>query len=160
MTRGLAFETGPFLSCAVLCEKVLEERDGVKSAIRIIDRVTRTAVGPNPPEIMEPFRYDLAMLIKMKSGSARGMHRLGVQMVKPSGEAEPPMINSVMFEGEEDRGVDLMAQLAIQLDQVGIYWFYLTLNDAILTKIPLRVIYLPQVRQIAGSSEGPSASEP
>ena len=61
---------GPYLSAAFLCEKVLEEKDGVKSAIRIIDRVTRTAVGPNPPMEMEPFQYNIVLLLKFKSGLA------------------------------------------------------------------------------------------
>lgn len=37
---------GPFLSAALLCEKVLVEQDGIKSAIRIIDRVTHAVLGP------------------------------------------------------------------------------------------------------------------
>ena len=53
------FEQGPYLSAAFFCEKVLVEQDGVKSAIRIVDRVTRTVVHPNPPPEMEPFDYDM-----------------------------------------------------------------------------------------------------
>lgn len=30
-------DTGPFLQMAVFCERLLEEKDGVLSAIRIID---------------------------------------------------------------------------------------------------------------------------
>ena len=35
---------GPFLN-ALLCEKVLEEKDGIKTAVRILDQVNRSAVG-------------------------------------------------------------------------------------------------------------------
>src|SRR4030042_2509 len=107
------FEQGPYLSAALLCEKVLVEQDGVKSAIRIIDRVNRTYVGPNPPMEMEPFDYSLTLLIKFKSGWARGVHTVKIQTAKPSGELMPEIINSVLFEGEEDRGVDVIGDMRI-----------------------------------------------
>ena len=144
------FERGPYLSAALLCEKVLDEKDGVKSAIRIIDRVTRTYVGPNPPAEMEPFNYNVVLLIKFKSGWARGVHTVKIQTAKPSGELAPPIINSVLFEGEEDRGVDIVGNMVIRLDQTGIYWIYIYLNDIRITQIPLRVTYIPQVRQARG----------
>jgi hypothetical protein len=74
---------GPFISAALLCEKVLIEQDGVKSVIRIVDRVTRTVIGPNPPETMEPFDYEIALLVRLKSGWARGSYLLRVELVKP-----------------------------------------------------------------------------
>lgn len=150
------FERGPYLSAALLCEKVLVEQDGVKSAIRIVDRVTRTAVGPNPPLEMEPFEYDLKLLIKFKSGWARGVHTVKIQTAKPSGELTPEIINSVLFEGEEDRGVDIMMDVRFRLDQTGIYWIHIYLNDARVTQIPLRVIYIPQIRQVRGRGDNPS----
>jgi hypothetical protein len=146
------FERGPYLSAALLCEKVLDEKDGVKSAIRIIDRVTRTYIGPNPPVEMEPFDYNVVLLIKFKSGWARGVHTVKIQTAKPSGELAPEIINSVLFEGEEDRGIDIVGNLIIRLDQTGIYWIYVYLNDIRITQIPLRVTYMPQVRQLRGGS--------
>ncbi len=148
-------ERGPFLSAALLCETVLVERDGVKSAIRIVDRVTRTAVSPNPPLEMEPFDYQLKLLIKFKSGWARGVHKVKIQPAKPSGELMPELIRSVLFEGEEDRGVDIIIDSTFKLDETGIYWIYISLNDTRVTQIPLRVIYIPQIKQIHGQGGNP-----
>lgn len=160
MTTQGTFDRGPFLLAAILCEKVLEEKDGVKSAIRIIDRVTRTVVGPNPPSEMEHFDYEATLLLRLKSGWARGVHSLGIRLVKPSGESPAPMIQSVLFEGDEDRGVDVVAKLGIRFDQSGIYWFQISLNDVRLTQVPLRVVYMPETRQIGGQGEGqPPAQE-
>lgn len=156
MSDNNQFERGPYLSAAFLCEKVLVEQDGMKSAIRIIDRVTRTYVGPNPPREMEPFDYDVVLLIKFKSGWARGVHTVKIQTAKPSGELTPEIINSVLFEGEEDRGVDIIGNISIKLDQTGIYWMYIYLNDTRITQIPLRVTYIPQVRQTKGRGDNPS----
>lgn len=41
--------TGPYLQAALLCERVMEEKDGVLSVIRIIDRLIHTALGPAGP---------------------------------------------------------------------------------------------------------------
>jgi hypothetical protein len=161
MATNVPFEQGPYLSAAFLCEKVLEERDGVKSAIRIVDRVTRTAIGPSPPETMEPFDYDATLLIKLKSGWARGPFPLQVRLVKPSGASPRPLQQTVYFEGEEDRGIDIVVNMRIKFDITGIYWIQVYLGDVRLTQIPLRVIYMPQVRQIYGPSGGPPpAQEP
>lgn len=150
-----SFEQGPYLSAAFFCEKVLVEQDGVKSAIRIIDRVIRTVVHPNPPSEMEPFDYDMYLFLRFKSGRARGTHTLEVQPVKPSGETLPSRKMSVLFEGEEDRGVDSVGVIRMKLDQRGIYWFTISLNDVRVTQIPFRVIYMPQVSQIPPGSGSP-----
>ncbi len=149
------FERGPYLSAALLCEKVLVEQDGAKSAIRIIDRVTRTAIGPNPPVEMVPFDYDLKLLIKFKSGWARGVHNVKIQPSKPSSELMPEIVNSVLFEGEEDRGVDIIVDIHFKLDQTGIYWIHIYLNEMKITQIPLRVVYIPQIRPVMGQGNNP-----
>lgn len=149
------FDQGPYLSAAFFCEKVLAEQDGVKSTIRIIDRVTRTVVHPNPPSEMEPFEYDMTLFLRFKSGRARGTHTLEVQPIKPSAETLPPVKMSILFEGEEDRGVDSVGIMRIKFDQTGIYWFNVKLNDVMVTRIPFRVIYMPQVRQIPPRSGSP-----
>jgi len=150
------FERGPYLSAALLCEKVLIEQDGVKSAIRIVDRVNRTASGPNPPAEMVPFDYDIVLLIKFKSGWARGVYTVKIQIAKPSGELTPEILHSALFEGEEDRGVDIIANMRIKFDQTGIHWIYIYLDDIKITQIPLRVTYIPQVIRVKGLGGNPS----
>ena len=159
MTTSQRFEEGPYLSAAIICEKVLVEKDGIKSAIRIIDRVTRQAIGPNPPHEMEPFDYETTLLLRLKSGRARGTYPLEIQLIKPSSESAVPLKQTILFEGEEDRGIDIVANMKIKFDLTGIYWFNIILNDVRLTRIPFRVIYLPQVRQIGASSGGPPPAQ-
>lgn len=142
---------GPYLSAALLCEKVLVEQDGVKSAIRIIDRVTRTVAGPAPPQEMEPFDHALTLLLILKAGWARGSFPLQITLIKPSGESPAPFQQTIHFEGEEDRGVDVLVNLKISLELSGIYWLEIHLSEQLLTRVPFRVIYLPQVTQTHGS---------
>lgn len=160
MATAQPFERGPYLSAALLCEKVLVEQDGVKSAVRIIDRLTRTAEGPSPPQQMEPFEYELTLLIKLKSGSARGVYPLQVRLVKPSGESPTPLTQNILFEGEDDRGVDIVGNMKIRFDQTGVYWFQIYFGEVRLTQVPFRVIYMPQVRQIRDPGGGPPPAEP
>lgn len=154
MGKAIPFDRGPYLSAALICEKVLEERDGVKSAIRIIDRVTRTAVDPNPPDEMEAFDYQIVLLVKLKAGEARGVYPLEVRLIKPSGESPTPLKQNIMFEGEEDGGVDIVGIMKIKFDLAGIYWFEIFFNKTLMTKIPFRVVYMPQVMQTGGHSGG------
>ncbi len=158
----MQFAEGPYLSAALLCERVLEEKDGVKSVIRIIDRVIRSIASPNPPTEMEPFDYSLTLFLRFKAGRARGTMPLKIEFIKPSGEKLPPIIHTILFEGEEDRGIDIAGTMTIKFDQTGIYWIYIYLNDVRLTQIPFRVIYMPQILPSQPSSgrlppgQGPS----
>lgn len=162
MATSVSFAAGPYLSAALLCEKVLVEQDGGKSAIRIIDRVTRTASGPSPPKVMEPFDYEVKLLIRLKSGQARGPYPLRVSLVKPSGEIAGPLQETIYFEDEDDRGVDVIGNIMIKFDREGIYWFDIYLKEVLLTRIPFRVIYVPQVKQIhePSASLGPAREFP
>ncbi len=137
-------EQGPYLLAAVLCERVIEEKDGMKSLIRLVDRVINRAVGPNPPEEMPPLLYELSLFVSLRAGDARGPHQLGVRVLKPSGETSPRQNLAVHFEGGEDRGVDTNWRLQILYEMQGLYWFELFVDNSLLTKIPFRVVYLAQ----------------
>src|SRR2546426_4711541 len=111
----MPFGRGPFLSAAFLCEKFLVEQEGVKSAIRIFDRTTHTVVGPTPPPQMEPFDSDVVLFLRFKAGQARGPVPLRLTLIRPSGESPPPSAQQVYFEGEDDRGVDIVANMRIRV---------------------------------------------
>lgn len=64
-TTSTPNELRPYLSSAFIYEKVLQERDGVMSAIRIIDRLTHTIPGTKP-EAMDPFQYQFNLLLGFK----------------------------------------------------------------------------------------------
>jgi len=144
MATKLPFEGGPYLSAAVICEKVLQEINGLKSAIRIIDRVTRSPYVVDTQSEMAAFNYNLTLLLRLKSGDARGPYPLEVRLTKPSGELTTPLRQTLVFEGEEDRGIDLVADIVVKFEMAGIYWFQIYLRDICITQIPFRVIYMPR----------------
>ena len=147
MSVEYPFATGPYLVAAQLCERVLTEADGVKSVIRIVDRISRQQFGPTISAEMEPFEYELFIFVQFKAGSARGPMVFELKMVKPSGESPNPLKSTINFEGEDDRGVDIVMRMKIKFDLAGLYWFYVSLNDTNLTRMPLKVIYIPQITQ-------------
>ena len=148
---------GPYIT-ALLSEKVLEEKDGIKTAVRIIDRVTHVRVGPDAPPTLPGFDYALALLIKLTAGSTRGLYSVVVHLVAPSGESKEVLRQSVNFEGGDDRGGDIVAQLQMRIDMTGVYWFEILLDDQgrteLLTRLPFRVVYLPQVSPKPSSAPG------
>jgi hypothetical protein len=133
---------GPFLAMAVLCERVLEERDGSLSLIRLVTRVTRSAQGPAVEETMPPFPLDLMLVLAFRAGAARGRSTITVRPETPSGLALPEMQLPIHWEGEE-RGPTLTVHLGFLVDQEGIYWFKVLLDGRFQTQVPLRVDYRP-----------------
>jgi hypothetical protein len=134
-------ETGPFVTAATFCEKLLIEQDGVLSAIRLVDRLQITARGHEAPEqLPEGGKVKLTLLVALKSGDARGRHAIAIRPQAPSGLNLPEHSLDVMFEGE-DRGVNLVIEL--ELDAIeGLYWFDVSCGVQLLTRVPLRLVYL------------------
>ncbi len=132
---------GPHLNAALLCEKVLQEKDGIISVIRMIDRITLTVNASLSPETLPPLPINLFALISFKSGSARGRHTVKWVTETPSGIRLPEQLLPVLFEGDNDRGVNLILNVNMIVDQEGVYWFEVHLEDQFLTRVPLRILY-------------------
>lgn len=130
---------GPYLQMAVLCEKVLREADGVISVIRVVDRITLSVTGPAPAQ-MPPAPINLMAVIAFKSGFARGPFTVRMKLVAPSHQELNTVELPILLEGE-DRGACLTVQLGFQAEEEGLYWFDVYLLDALVTKVPLRVVY-------------------
>lgn len=140
---------GPWLTAALICERVLQEADGTLSAIRIVDRITNSAIGQGTPAEMPPMPVNLTLLIALKAGAAHGRHDLKVELEGPNGLRTPVAETiSVLFEGE-DRGANVVLALNWIAQHEGLYWFDVVLNERLVSRVPLRVVYL---RQETGST--------
>jgi hypothetical protein len=132
--------TGPFLIAAVICEKVLQERDGVASVIRVIDRLTHAIQAPEMPAELPKVSFQFFIFVSLKAGSARGRHQLEVVSEHPSGQRRMLLATSILFEGE-DRGSNVVAQTAFDFDSEGLYWFDVMVDGKRMTRIPFRMLY-------------------
>lgn len=131
---------GPYIRVATLCERVLQEQDGVLSIIRIIDRFIITASGPSAPQEMPPSNVNFFIVVMLQSGSVRGKYNLKIVPVTPSGKSLHEMSAGVLLEGE-DRGVNVVLNSQLLAQEEGLYWFDVFLEEQLLTRIPLRLLY-------------------
>ena len=149
----MAFERGPYLNIAAFCEQVIEDKSGVLSLIRVVDRINITAQGPTAPDEMPPAMLNWSLVLTMKSGEARGSHTVKIEPELPSGIRLDPMLLSVHLEGGT-RGQNVVSKLNMKLEMPGVYWFRILIEDQFLTQIPVEVIYsrivTPQPRPPTG----------
>ena len=136
---------GPYIQVACFCDTVIEDKQGVLSLIRIIDTLTHTEAGPNPPEDLPAFGYLLKLVIMLKSGAAKGRHNLKVIPELPNGSTQEPVDITAHFEGEE-KGQNVVADMNFVFTLEGLYWFNVFIGEAKMTAIPLRVKYNRIVR--------------
>jgi hypothetical protein len=148
----MPIEGGPYLSSALLCEKALQETDGVVSVIRIVDRWTVSG----PTEEMPQTAIQTTMVLMFKSGFHRGPGRLTVTPISPRDARLLAMEIPVHFEGDEDRGVNVVIPMAFPVQEPGVYWFEVALDGQIVSHIPLRVIY----HRVAPMQMPPNSSTP
>lgn len=132
--------SGPHVQLATFCEKVLQEPDGVLSVIRVIDRliVTVSAAGA-PAELPEGGTVRVTLLITLKAGDAQGRHPITLRAQQPSGAYLPDQSVDATFERDE-RGVNLILEVDLLVIE-GLYWFEVFVNEALLTRVPLRIMY-------------------
>lgn len=137
----------------MLCERVLQEQDGVLTLVRVVDRHTRVATGPvgEVPDEMPNVVVELTAAVILKPGDALGRYAIKIRPEKPSGQRLPAVEIPVHFEGGQgDRGVNIVLPVALEVDEEGLYWFDVLWSDErggseeLLSRMPLRVIYQPQ----------------
>jgi hypothetical protein len=132
---------GPFLQMAVFCEKVLQEKDGVMSAIRIVDKfiIDMPSEDTETPQTIIP-KIDINIMIALKSGDFKGKKHLKIKPISPSGQELPGFTGPILLEGG-DHGAFVVVRYLFAGDQEGIYWFEVELDGEILTKMPMHIIY-------------------
>ena len=136
------FQDGPYLVMALICEKVLQEQDGVKSAIRMVDRITHSVAGPDVAENMPPFGVNFQLLIRMKSGKKPGKHQIGVTLFDPRKKELGSITQTINLDQGANRGIDILIPLKMRIEQEGVFWFEIWCDDFLMTKTPLEVRYV------------------
>jgi hypothetical protein len=128
---------GPYVQVAAICTTPLIEQGGLLSVIRIQDRIQLMG----PTDRMQPVPLmNLWLLICLKSGEMRGQQQLTVTPNDPEGKALPSVSFATFFGGDEQGGVTAFP-LNIVIEREGLYWFDVTMQQQLLTRIPLRVMY-------------------
>lgn len=132
--------TRPYLQVAVLCEKHLIEQDGAISLIRIVDRFTV----PGTEETLPPTILSFTVAVMFKAGNFRGRADIGIQPTSPSMVKMPEINMPVQFDGDDERGVNLIGQVKLEVREEGLHWLIVTLAGEEYTRIPLKIVYQKQ----------------
>ena len=134
--------TKPYVSVACVCEKVLQEKDGVLSAIRLVDTFHLQPL-PGAPADAKGI-LPLTALVALKSGDVTGTFELRMQVRSPSGKVvDIPEKWPVILAGGE-QGVQLVMQFHLPVPEFGLYWFDVLWNGDVLTSFPLKLILGPR----------------
>ena len=116
---------------------------GWMSLIRIMDR---WFVPGNTPE-MPPSTLQTTLVLMLKSGHMQGGATVKIRPLSPSKKELPSIEIPILFEGDE-RGVNIVLPVVMQIQEQGLYWFDVFVDDQLFTRIPLRVVY----QRVAGIS--------
>ena len=133
----------PYLQMAVFCEKVLREGDGVLSVIRVIDRIFHNG----PDKEMQPFTYQFVACLTFKSGFMNSKMTIWIKPKSPEGRELAEMSFPVLFEGN-DRGAGVIVQLSFTFETEGLYWFDVFVEDELVTRMSMRVLYQQTVSSL------------
>ena|SRR5689334_413866 len=143
----------PFVQIACVCEKVLHEKDGVASLIRVVDTYTMEL----PKDVPAGFTLatQLTAFVSLKSGDVIGQFPVGLRLNQPNGKALPTREMPVEFKGNES-GANLQIEFALANPAVGLYWIDVLWGDEILTRIPFRLKTKasPQASTAEGAASG------
>lgn len=143
---GLA---GPFVSAALLCEKVLTEIDQVPTFVRVAERYTipvmptRLPPGmPIPP--LPPSLVQCTLVVLLKAGDLPGgRYAIRIDHIPPEGpEARGPE-GAVVFNGSDENGAMIRSPLNLMSPAEGLHWFDVYFEDERLSRIPMRIIHQP-----------------
>lgn len=149
----------PWVQIAALCTTALIDNTGALSVIRVTDRIAVAGVTPE----MQPQPIQLTLAILMKSDQMRGSYQVKVRCTSPSGNVTPGPEFSFLFEGD-DRGVQVVVPFGVLATEIGLYWFDVLVEEDLVTRLPLRVLYqklqLPPGVQWPGLGSQPGAPGP
>ena len=129
--------TLPYITAALLCENVLEEKNGSLTVVRIVDRLEFSTEGL-PPEL-NPM-VALKGLVCLKSGPYQGDCNITIKVNRPSGRETEPMSFPPFKLLGGDQGQNVIINIGLGVDEQGPYWFDVNLNGELLTRIPLMVV--------------------
>ena len=125
----------PYLKFGLLCERVLEEKDGVLTFVRVVDRFTLTAKGRGLPAKLPPMPLNVTAAMGWWGGL--GKHVAQINIVTPTGTWQSPEFN--IFLDSLERGQNVVASIALQVSQEGLDWAEFLLNGRVKSRMPFRI---------------------
>ena len=127
----------PYVALACLCEKALQEKDGVYSLIRIVD-IFYVPEPPDPPD--EEVAVAFYAVISLRVVELEGSFDLALQVSRPDGTDDTMMEPEKVGLSGEQQNINVIVQIAIRRFQLGQYWLNVLWDGKVLTTVPFRLI--------------------
>jgi hypothetical protein len=147
----------PYVAAALICERVIQEKDDVISVIRVVDRVEIKIQTQDPNVKLQDVvpGIQLTGLISIKSGPFKGKGVISLDGESPSGKVKQLAELPVELQGD-DNGQNVVLNIVIASQEDGLHWFNVRFNGSLLSRIPLRLVrVLEQVAPGAQTNEPP-----
>jgi uncharacterized protein DUF6941 len=144
----------PWVQVAAFCQTAIKEANGALSIIRVLDRLGLAGMTPE----MQPQPLQLTMVLILKSDEMRGQYRANIRCTSPLGNVTTGPEMPFLFEGE-DRGIQLVLPTGVLASEPGLYWFDVLIENEIVTRVPLRVLY-QRIQLPPGMTPGGTATPP
>lgn len=134
----------PYVTAALLCERVLQEKDEVLTIIRIIDKLQYRlqGIGVPIPAGTKPL-VEIQGVVGIKSGPVTGDHTIKVVVERPNGDRKDVFTYPVKLLGK-DHGQNIILKMGLGVDMDGLFWFDVIFDEELLTRIPLVVMPMPE----------------
>jgi hypothetical protein len=133
---------GPFLAAAVFCENILEGKDGMMSAMNIVDGCKIQIHADAPPEIQtlaSPIPVSQNALVIFRTGDSPGKHKLTFVAQGPDGKRHKPASQEIKLGKDPNGGMNVKVNAAFAVHASGVYWLDVMLDGKRVTMMPLNV---------------------
>src|SRR5260370_4447923 len=123
----------PLLASAFICERVLQEKDEVLSAIRMVDKFFVT-IPKNLPSDMNPSVL-LTIILGFKKAALNDTkkHRARLRLQTPSGQPRPlspsPSKMDFAFPEGQPASANLIVTINLGVKEFGLFWIDVLLDD-------------------------------
>ena len=126
-----------WITAALFCQNILNEKDESISLIRLPDRFF---LAPDfAPKEGELPAVQLSMLVAIR-GTEAGIHLLAIDSVTPSGKTTQGMAGARIELKSPEHSFNLMIKSTIALvEGPGLYWFEVSLDKELCVRVPLQI---------------------
>lgn len=136
-------DSQPILFAAFFCEKVIEEKDGVVSCMRIVDTINLSLppdAPTNVPSKERPIPIQLFGLLSFRRNEGRKLkHEVELKTVNQSGEEKNLGKHAIKFGKEKISIANLILRPHFLVTEPGVIWTEVFMNGELKMRMPLQV---------------------
>lgn len=137
---------GPYCTAAFFCESLIEGKDNVLTAVRIVDTIKASIYRdeqkiqhvPGERLTSPSVGFQFTFVVQVKSDDFRGRGKVNIRLQSPSDRNLVDQTFEIELLGNE-HGQNLILQGVMPPEEKGVYWFEVYFEGRLLTRSPLSV---------------------